>query len=388
MKMIPYGKQDINDEDVKAVIDILKSDFITMGPTVTRFEKAIAEHCGAKFGVSSNSATSALHIACLALGVGAGDTVWVAAITFAATANCAVYCGAEVDFIDVGLSDYNMDVGVLKQKLEVAKSIGKLPKVVIPVHLAGHSCDMESIHQLSLQYGFKILEDASHAIGGKYQNRPVGSCQYSDITVFSFHPVKIITTAEGGMAVTNNKSLEEQMRLARSHGITSEPDKMVGMPDDEIWNYQQVQLGFNYRLTDLQAALGLSQLERLDDFVKKRNEIAKIYNDAFMRLPVITPGQNDKVYSSFHLYIIRIEGAQGKINQRQLYKILQDSKINCNLHYIPVYRHPYYQAKGFKQNHCLNAETYFKEALSIPMFPTLSEEEQEYVIGTIKNAVT
>lgn len=384
MQIIPYGFQDICQEDIDAVIDVLRSDFLTQGPVVSEFEKAVASYCGALDGVAVNSATSALHIACLSLGVARGDVVWTSPITFVASANCALYCGATVDFVDIDPNTYNISLINLEKKLVEAKKRGTLPKVVIPVHLCGQSCDMEGIFNLSKRYGFKIIEDASHAIGGKYQSHFVGNCRYSDITIFSFHPVKIITTGEGGMATTNDLTLAKRMRLLRSHGITNSLPDMIPFPGNEIWNYQQIDLGFNYRMTDIQAALGLSQMRRLDYFVERRRQIAKYYDDNLKKLSIVTPWQNPDSYSAYHLYPIRIKSNASNISQRQLWSYLRDSNIQCNLHYIPVYRQPYYQSIGFKSNYCPEAELYFKEAISLPIFPAMTENQQKLVISLLE----
>lgn len=388
MSMIPYGRQDVNNSDIDAVVAVLRSDFLTQGPTVPAFEKAVADYCGVQHAVAVNSATSALHIACLALGVGKGDIVWTTPITFVATANCALYCGATVDFIDIDPRTYNLSVEQLTAKLEKAETTGVLPKVVIPVHMCGQSCDMASIYSLSQRYGFKIIEDASHAIGGKYKGEHIGNCLYSDITVFSFHPVKIITTGEGGMAVTKDATLARHLRLLRSHGITSTPVDMVKRPSDEIWNYQQVGLGFNYRMTDIQAALGLSQMSRVDNFVQKRHLIAKRYDGELAGLSIQTPWQDPDSYSAYHLYTIRIRQESSSISQRQVYNALQLAGINVNLHYIPVYRQPYYEAIGFKAGYCSEAEQYFRQTLSIPIYPTLSEVDQGEVVRILYETLT
>ena len=298
--MIPYGKQNISSEDIEAVVEVLKSDYLTQGPVVPEFEKAISSYCGAKYAVAVNSATSALHIACLALGVGLGDLVWTSAITFVASANCALYCGAEVEFVDISSESYNISIQRLTDKLEAAKKSGRLPKVVIPVHLAGQSCDMRAIHALSKKYGFRIIEDASHAIGGKYLEERIGGCQYSDITVFSFHPVKIITTGEGGIALTNDQNLIKKMARLRSHGITRYPEEMTHAPDGP-WYYQQIELGFNYRMTDIHAALGLSQLGRLDKFVSERHAIAERYGQLLSKSQIKLPQQDPQSRSAWHL---------------------------------------------------------------------------------------
>jgi len=386
--MIPYGRQDINENDIQAVVDVLRSDFLTQGPAVPAFEKSVADYCCVSHAVAVNSATSALHIACLALGVGEGDIVWTSPITFVASANCALYCGADVDFVDIDPHTYNISVECLSNKLQQAEKLGRLPKIVIPVHLSGQPCEMERIHALSLKYGFKIIEDASHAIGAKYKNEPVGNCNYSDITVFSFHPVKIITTGEGGMALTNKSELAERMQLFRSHGISQDLKKMQVRPTNEIWNYQQITLGFNYRMTDIHAALGISQMKRLNEFVTKRHEIAARYNQALIDLPLQTPWQDPDTYSSFHLYPIRIKLNEIKYTQLQVYEHLRSAGILVNVHYIPVYLQPYYKAFGFKDGYCPEAESYYKETLSIPMYPTLTYSEQNQVINTLLEALS
>ena len=385
--MIPYGRQDINQADIDAVVAVLRSEFLTQGPAVPAFEKAVADYCGAQHAVAVNSATSALHIACLALGVSKGDSVWTTPITFVASANCALYCGATVDFVDIDPRTYNLSVDRLAEKLALAEKTGKLPKVVIPVHLCGQPCDMVGIHALSQQYGFKIIEDASHAIGGKYKDEPIGNGRYSDITVFSFHPVKIITSGEGGMAVTNNATLAKHMRLLRSHGISSTAADMQPRPAQEIWNYQQIDLGFNYRMTDLQAALGLSQMRRLDEFVTKRHAIAKRYDQLLSALPVRTPWQQADSYSGYHLYVIRLKLNEINKTQRQVYDALHAAEILVNVHYIPVYRQPYYEQMGFNVGYCPQAEQYYSEAISIPMYPGLTVAQQDQVVAVIREAV-
>ena len=384
MSAIPYGRQDINQEDIDAVVAVLHSDFLTQGPAVPAFEQAVADYCGVQHAVAVNSATSALHIACLALGVGKGDRAWTTPITFVASANCALYCGATVDFVDIDSQTYNLSVERLAEKLVEAEKTGTLPKVVIPVHLCGQACDMAGIYALSQQYGFKIIEDASHAIGGKYKNERIGNSRYSDIAIFSFHPVKIITTGEGGMAVTNDEALVKRMRLFRSHGITSTVAEMHPCPPEEIWNYQQIDLGFNYRMTDIHAALGLSQMERLDEFVTQRHAIANRYKDLLADLPVTTPWQHPDSYSGFHLYVIRLKLDEIKKTQREVFSALHTAGIGANLHYIPVYRQPYYEQLGFNAGYCPEAETYYSEAISLPMHPTLSEKEQTIVISSLK----
>lgn len=379
MSMIPYGRQNISEDDIKAVVEVLRSDFITQGPVVPEFEKAVATYCGARHAVAVSSATSALHIACLALGVGSGDLVWTSPVTFVASANCARYCGADVDFVDIDPRTYNLSVAHLAEKLEQAKRSGRLPKVVIPVHLSGQSCEMEAIHALSIQYGFRIIEDASHAIGGSYKGAKVGSCRYSDITVFSFHPVKIITTGEGGMAVTNDPELVKHMARLRSHGITRYPSEMTRPPDGS-WYYQQIELGFNYRMTDIQAALGVSQMRRLDEFVTQRHVIAQRYEELLKDTPVTRPWQHPDSYSGLHLYIIRLPASAMKTSHREVFERMRAEGIGVNLHYIPVYRQPYYERMGFKPEDFPQAERYYAEAITLPIYPGLTPEQQGEVV--------
>ena len=384
--MIPYGRQDINQADIDAVVNVLRSDFLTQGPVVPAFENAVAMHCGVRHAVAVNSATSALHIACLALGVANGDIVWTSPITFVASANCARYCGADVDFVDIDPLTYNMSVECLRAKLEAAQKIGKLPKVVIPVHLCGQSCDMAAIHALGQQYGFKIIEDASHSIGGTYRGEPVGNCRFSDITVFSFHPVKIITTGEGGMAVTNDDKLASHMARLRTHGITRDPAEMTHAPDGP-WYYQQLELGLNYRLTDIHAALGLSQMKRLDSFVSTRNQIANRYTKMLANLPVTVQLQPSDVYSAFHLYVIRLLLPKTKKTHREVFEALRATGIGVNLHYIPVYRQPYYGRMGFNPLHFPESEGYYAEAISIPMYSGITEDQQDQVVVALRKAI-
>ncbi|MEQ1534297.1 MAG: UDP-4-amino-4,6-dideoxy-N-acetyl-beta-L-altrosamine transaminase [Burkholderiaceae bacterium] len=386
--MIPYGRQDINQADIDAVVDVLRSDFLTQGPAVPAFEKAVASYCGADHAVAVNNATCALHIACLALGVGPGDWVWTSPITFVASANCALYCGAQVDFVDIDPRTYNLSVERLAEKLAQAEKTGNLPKVVIPVHLCGQPCDMAGIYALGQRYGFKIIEDASHAIGGRYKGEPIGNCRYSDITVFSFHPVKIITSGEGGMALTNEAQLAKRLRLLRSHGITSDALDMQPRASEEIWNYQQICLGFNYRMTDVQAALGLSQRQRLDEFVTSRHAIAKRYDRLLADLPVITPWQHPDSYSGLHLYVIRLQLGEINKTHRHVYEALHAEGILVNLHYIPVYRQPYYENMGFRKGYCPESEQYYSEVISIPMFPGLTAGQQDEVVAAIQKATS
>ena len=377
--MIPYGRQNISQADIDAVVAVLRSDFLTQGPVVPAFEREVADYCGALREVAVNSATSALHIACLALGVGKGDVVWTTPITFVASANCALYCGATVDFVDIHPRTYNLSVEHLAAKLAVAEKTGKLPKVVIPVHLCGQPCEMAGIRALSQRYGFRIIEDASHAIGGKYKDEPIGNCRYSDITVFSFHPVKIITSGEGGMALTNDVQLYNQMLRLRSHGITRDPTEMTHAPDGP-WYYQQLDLGFNYRMTDMRAALGLSQMQRLDEFVVQRHELAANYGKLLEKLPVTVPWQHADSYSGLHLYVIRLPQDKGTASRSEAFERLRTNGIGVNLHYIPVYRHPYYERMGFTPDDFPEAERYYAEAITLPMYPALTKAQQQEIV--------
>lgn len=385
--MIPYGKQEITQADIDAVIDVLNSDFLTQGPKVPLFEHTVATKVGAKHALATNSATSALHIACLALGLGKGDWLWTTPITFVASASCGLYCGAQVDFVDIDPRTYNLCPKALAVKLEVAKREGRLPKVLVAVHLCGQPCDMAAIHSLAQRYGFRIIEDASHAIGGKYKGEYIGNGRYSDITVFSFHPVKIITTAEGGMAVTNDERLAEKMFLYRSHGITRDPSLMTHDPDGP-WYYQQIELGYNYRMTELQAALGISQMHRLDEFVAQRRYLAQRYNKLLADLPVTLPWQAANTGSSWHLYVICLQLDKIKKTHSQVFKELRTAGIGVNIHYIPIHTQPYYQQYGFKYNDYPNAEAYYKKSLSIPLYKNLSDKQQTYIIKTIKHIIS
>ncbi|MGP9664676.1 UDP-4-amino-4,6-dideoxy-N-acetyl-beta-L-altrosamine transaminase [Halomonas sp. AOP22-C1-8] len=384
--MIPYGRQDIQQADIDAVLAVLQSDFLTQGPMVPCFEQTVANKVGARHALAVNSATSALHIACLALGLGESDWLWTSPITFVASANCGLYCGAKVDFVDIDPRTHNLCPKALAAKLEQAERERRLPKVVVAVHLCGQPCDMQAIHALSQRYGFKLIEDASHAIGGKYQDEYIGNGRYSDITVFSFHPVKIITTAEGGMALTNDDLLAEKMNLLRSHGVTRDPVLMTHEADGP-WYYQQVELGFNYRMTELQAALGVSQLGRLDEYVARRNAIAVRYDGLLAILPVTIPWQLPESYSGRHLYVIRLKLDQINTTHRKVFEALREQGISVNLHYIPVHTQPYYQAMGFHAGEFPEAERYYTEAISLPMFPTMSEAEQDQVIASLHKAL-
>jgi UDP-4-amino-4,6-dideoxy-N-acetyl-beta-L-altrosamine transaminase len=384
--MIPYGKQDINEADIEAVLEVLQSDFLTQGPQVPLFEKTVADYVRSEHAVAVNSATSALHIACLALGLGEGDYLWTSPNTFVASSNCGLYCGAMLDFVDIDPKTYNMCADKLEEKLIQAEQQNTLPKVVIPVHFAGQSCDMRRIHQLSQEYGFKIIEDASHAIGGRYLDQPIGGCQYSDITVFSFHPVKIITTAEGGLAMTNDPELAQKMQLLRSHGVTRDPQLMT-KPAEGAWYYQQVDLGFNYRMTELQAALGSSQMSRLDEFVAKRHALQVRYHELLADLPVVMPYQYPDSYSALHLYPIQIELEKVNQTHSQIFDALRAHGIGVNLHYIPVHTQPYYQKMGFKQGDFPNAEYYYSRAISIPMFHGLTFDMQDQVVDALRKVL-
>jgi len=384
--VIPYGKQDINQADITSVIDVLKSDTLTQGPQVPLFEKIVAGYCGAEFGIAVNSATSALHIACLSLGLGRGDWLWTSPNSFVASANCGLYCEAKIDFVDIDPQTYNLSADELEKKLIVAKQEGKLPKVLIPVHFAGQSCNMKKIHYLSQEYGFKIIEDASHAIGSKYLEKPVGGCQYSDITIFSFHPVKIITTAEGGLATTNSKEIAEKMKLFRSHGITRDKN-LMSRSSDGGWYYQQVDLGFNYRMNELQAALGISQMQRLDEFVAKRHILQERYDSLLSTLPIIKPYQDKDSYSSIHLYPIQIDLNKVSKSREQVFNSLIESGVGVNVHYIPIHTQPYYLQFGFKEGDFLNSETYYRGAMSIPLFHKMSTKQQDTVIEALKRVL-
>lgn len=383
--MIPYGRQAISEADIEAVVRVLRSDWLTQGPAVPAFETAVAKYCGARHAVAVNSGTSALHLACLALNVGPGDRVWTSAITFVASANCALYCGAEVDFVDIDTRTYNMSVEALANKLEVAQRVGILPKVVIPVHLCGQPCDMAAIRELGRKYGFRIVEDASHAIGARYRGEPIGNCRYSDIAVFSFHPVKVITTAEGGMAMTNDPALAKQMRLLRTHGITRDAEDMTRSPDG-LWYYEQVALGFNYRMTDVQAALGSSQMQRVDEFVAARRRIAARYDALLAGMPVRTPWQHPGGASAWHLYVVRLKLKELRRSHREVFAAMRNAGVGVNLHYIPVYRQPYYARLGTRVSECLEAERYYLEAITLPLYPQLDAAQQDRVVRTLRES--
>ncbi len=387
MSTIPYGRQSINRSDIDAVIEVLESDFLTQGPAVPAFEKVLSAYCGAPYAIAVNSATSALHLACLALGVGAGDIVWTSPISFVASANCALYCGAKVDFVDIDPRTYNLSPERLAAKLAAAEKQGALPKVLIVVHLCGQPCDMEGIRALSLRFGFKVIEDASHAIGATYKGRRIGNCEYSDIAVFSFHPVKIITTGEGGAALTRDPQLAKSMQSLRSHGITRDPMDMDREPDGP-WYYQQIELGYNYRMTDIQAALGCSQFRRLDngEFVAARTRLARRYDHLLAELPVTTPWQHPDGQSAWHLYVIRLQEGAAK-GRNAIFAEMRAAGIGVNLHYIPIYNQPFYRRLGYEFERCEEAERYYELAITLPLYPTLSEEQQDRVIAVLKRSV-
>lgn len=386
-KKIPYGKQEISSEDIDCVIDVLKSDFLTQGPLVPKFEETLSSYTGSNYCTMVNSSTSALHISCLALGVGEGDFVWTSPNTFVASANCARLCGAKLDFVDIDEFTFNMSTKVLEEKLLEAKVKGCLPKVIIPVHMTGQSCDMKKIFELSQEYGFKIIEDASHALGAEYLGNKVGCCKYSHISVFSFHPVKMITTGEGGAAMTNSTEIDKKLKKFRSHGITSDKKDFYYVPENELWNYQQLNLGLNYRMTDINAALGLSQLKRLDKFVEKRGKIATYYNSAFQNSNIKTPYIENYAKSSFHLYVIQWDYAKIGKSSKFFFQELRNRGIMVNFHYIPVYLQPYYLNQGFKRGYCPISEEYFLKSLSIPIYTSITHEELQIVSNEIKSII-
>lgn len=385
--MIPYGRQDIVQDDIEALVQVLRSDFLTQGPAVPNFEQAVAAYCGADYAVAVNSATSALHVACLALGLGHGDWLWTTPVSFVASANCGLYCGAQVDFVDIDPETLNICPSALEHKLLNAELSGCLPKIVVPVHLCGQPCDMKAIHALAQRFGFKVIEDASHAIGARYLGEPVGCCRYSDITVFSFHPVKIITTAEGGMALTNSPEIAHRMALLRSHGITRDPERMTHEPDG-LWYYQQVELGFNYRMTELQAALGLSQLKRLDAYVARRHELAQGYAALLQGLPVSLPRQHADAHSALHLFVVRLQLDKITCTQREVFERMRRDGIGVNLHYIPIHTQPWYARMGFHPSDFPLALTYYREAITLPLYPNLTKGEQQSVTVALSRAIS
>ena len=382
--MIPYGKQYIDDDDIQSVVKVLKSDFLTQGIQVPKFEENLKNYCRAKFAVAVNSATSALHISCMSLGLKKGDILWTSPISFVASANAALYCGADIDFVDIDYETNNISITALEDKLELAKKNNCLPKIIIPVHMCGLSCDMKSIYKLSKKFNFMIIEDASHAIGGEYNGYKVGSCKYSDITVFSFHPVKIITSGEGGAALTNNKNVSKKLNILRSHGIVKDPKylKKSKLPS----YYEQVDLGYNYRMSDIHAALGNSQLGRLRKFVLERNKIARIYDSKLNNLPILLPKNNTLAYSTFHLYIIKIL-SNNSLKRDEIFNKLREAKYGVNIHYIPIYEHPYYKKIGFKKNLFPIAEKFYKSAISIPLYPELEIKHINNIVSIIKSVI-
>jgi len=384
--MIPYGRQSIDEADIAAVEAVLRSDFLTQGPAVPKFEQVVAERCGAVHAVAVNSATSALHVACLALDLRPGDRLWTSPNSFVASANCGLYCGASVDFVDIDPRTYNLSAAALEAKLAVAAREGKLPKIVVPVHFAGQSCDMQAIHALGRRYGFRIVEDASHAIGGSYQGAPVGDCRYSDIAVLSFHPVKIVTSGEGGMALTKDPELAQRMRLLRSHGTTRDEDEMTQSPDGS-WSYQQIMLGYNYRMTDIHAALGTSQMRRLGKFVARRRELVARYDEKLRNLEVLTPYCAPYGEPSWHLYVVQVK-ARGKRSRGPVFDALREAGTGVNVHYIPVHLQPYFRSLGFEPGDFPEAEKYYASCLTLPLFPTMTEAQQDQVIAAVTLALT
>jgi UDP-4-amino-4,6-dideoxy-N-acetyl-beta-L-altrosamine transaminase len=380
--MIPYGRQHITDDDVAAVVRVLRSDWLTQGPAVPEFENQIAEYCGVSHALAVNSATSALHIACLALGLGSGDWLWTTPITFAASANCGLYCGARVDFVDIDPATYNLSVERLAAKLEQAARESRLPKVVVPVHMAGQSCDMAAIAELARKYGFRLIEDASHAIGAAWSGARVGACVHSDITVFSFHPVKIITTGEGGMVLTGDAGLARKLEKLRTHGITRRAEEMHSQ--DGPWYYEQLMLGFNYRMTDLQAALGRSQFGRLDSYIERRRVLARRYDELLRGLPLILPWQDPRSQSAWHLYVVQLDGPKAKATRRAFFESMRQAGIGVNVHYIPVHLLPFHRSKGFAPGDFPEAERYYDRAISLPLFYALSDAEQLQVVEAVR----
>ncbi|WP_371372071.1 UDP-4-amino-4,6-dideoxy-N-acetyl-beta-L-altrosamine transaminase [Sporomusa aerivorans] len=381
--MIFYGKQHVNQQDIQAVIAVLQSDFLTQGPTIEKFEQRVAAYCGAKYAVAVTNATAALHIACLAAGLKTGDVLWTSPNTFVASANCGRYCGADVDFVDIDNDTYNLSAYKLAEKLAKAEV---RPKAVIPVHFSGQSCEMEQIHALAKQYGFLVIEDASHAIGAGYQGAKVGSCRYSDMTVFSFHPVKIITTGEGGMVVTNQEALYKKLLLYRSHGITRDEALLQGASDGP-WYYQQLALGFNYRMTDLQAALGYSQMDRLDEFVVRRRYLADRYNRLLQGLPLKLPYQDLAANSAWHIYVVRLDLTKVRLSKQEIFAKMREKEIALNLHYIPVHTQPYYRQLGFNAGDFPNSEQYYKEVFTLPLYYGLTDEQQDQVVKALKEVL-
>ena len=387
MKTIPYGRQWVEEKDIRAVVNVLKSDYLTQGPVIEQFESAVAEYCGVKYAVAVSSGTSALHIACLAAELGKGDILWTSPNTFVASANCALYCDAKLDFVDIASHTYNISVDAMKAKLYEAKKNDSLPKVIVPVHIAGQSCDMEQIYHLGKDYNFTIIEDACHAIGGSYKGMKIGSCKFSDMTVFSFHPVKIVTTGEGGMVLTNKDDLYQKLIRLRTHGITRDNQFMEGESDGP-WYYQQIELGMNYRMTDIQAALGLSQLDRIDEFIVRRRELVRRYNELFSDFPLTIPWQYSDAHSAFHLYVVRLKLDKIKKTRKEVFEELREKGIGVNVHYIPVHTQPYYRRLGFSCGQFPEAEKYYEEAITLPLYPSMTEKEQGYVVSTLRGVLS
>jgi UDP-4-amino-4,6-dideoxy-N-acetyl-beta-L-altrosamine transaminase len=385
--MIPYGRQSLDQADIDAVVEVLKSDWLTQGPTIERFEAAMAERCEAGFGVAVCNATAALHIACLAAGLGEGDWLWTSPNTFLASANCGRYCGADVNFVDIDPLTWNLDVNALEHKLESAEREGKLPKVLVAVAFSGQSCDMRVIAELSRRYGFVVIEDASHAVGASYAGRPVGCGEYADMTVFSFHPVKIVTTGEGGLVLTNSPERAEHLRRLRSHGMTRDPVQMDA-PSHGPWYYQQVELGFNYRITDMQAALGLSQLNKLDGFLTRRRQLVARYQALLADLPLTLPTPQPEAESAWHLYVVRLQTERLQHSHRQIFEGLRAAGIGVNVHYIPVHLQPYYRDLGFAAGDFPQAEAYYAQAISLPLFPAMTDEQQDFVVAQLRRLLT
>jgi len=385
-RMIPYAKQDISDEDIDSVIEVLKSDFLTQGNKVPLFEDIISERVGAKYALAANSATSCLYLSCLSLGLSKEDILWTSPITYVASANCALYCGAEVDFVDIDPLTWNISVEILEEKLKAARKIKKVPKILVLVHLAGNPCDLKKVFDLSKEYGFSIIEDASHALGSNYSGEPIGSSIYSDISVFSFHPVKNITTGEGGMILTNNQKLSEKIHLYRSHGITRDTKKMINK-EEGLWYYEQLLLGFNFRMSEIHAALGISQMSSLDKFISKRNELSQIYTEELKGLPLTIQRVRKEDLSAWHIFVIRLKLSELKLSRLEIYNSLRNKGIGVNVHYIPVHLHPFYKNLGFNKGDFPNSENYYDGAITIPMFTQLKEKEIKYVIQALKESI-
>ena len=385
-RMIPYAKQDISDEDIDSVIEVLKSDFLTQGNKVPLFEDIISERVGAKYALAANSATSCLYLSCLSLGLSKEDILWTSPITYVASANCALFCGAEVDFVDIDPLTWNISVEILEEKLKKARKIKKIPKILVLVHLAGNPCDLQKVFDLSKEYGFSIIEDASHALGSKYSGEHIGSSVYSDISVFSFHPVKNITTGEGGMILTNNQKLSEKIHLYRSHGITRDTKKMINK-EEGLWYYEQLLLGFNFRMSDIHAALGISQMNSLDKFISKRNELSQIYTEELKGLPLTIQRVRKEDLSAWHIFVIRLKLSELKLSRLEIYNSLRNKGIGVNVHYIPVHLHPFYKNLGFNKGDFPNSENYYDGAITIPMFTKLKKKEIKFVIQALKESI-